>query len=119
MHISILTQTLRFNFFLNFVNIFPLFFCEVTADYHHEVLDRNNRFHLHWKIDKLKEKISFKIEVETRGYVALGFSPNGGMPGSDVAFGWVKNGKAHLQVRYTYIIFIIMKIVTLNCYFYG
>ncbi|CAH1243298.1 MOXD1 [Branchiostoma lanceolatum] len=30
----------------------------------------------------------------------MGLSPNGGMPGSDIAIGWVKDGKAHLTDHY-------------------
>ncbi|GIY68908.1 MOXD1 homolog 2 [Caerostris extrusa] len=73
-----------------------------TNGYHHEVLDHKNHFHLYWKVDSTNEKVILKIEVETRGYVALGFSPNGGMAGSDIAIGWVKNGKVYLQDRHAY-----------------
>nr|XP_042896022.1 DBH-like monooxygenase protein 1 isoform X2 [Parasteatoda tepidariorum] len=70
--------------------------------YHHTVLDYNNRFHLYWKLDNPNERLLFRIEVETHGYVAIGLSVNGGMSGSDIAFGWVKNGKAFLQDRYAH-----------------
>lgn len=80
-----------------------LLFTQVLADvYHHETLDRSNRFHMYWKVDRQNEKITFRLEVQTRGYIAIGLSPNGGMPGSDIAFGWVKNGKVHLQVCHFY-----------------
>lgn len=75
-----------------------------ASEYHHEVLDRKNRFHFFWKVDKTKEQIVFRIEVETKGYVAVGLSTNGGMAGSDIAIGWIKNGKVYLQVR-VYVIF--------------
>ncbi|GBM58841.1 DBH-like monooxygenase protein 1 [Araneus ventricosus] len=77
------------------------YFCNAYG-YHHEVLDHKNRFHLFWKVDNKHEKVIFRIEVETKGYVALGLSPNGGMPGSDIAIGWVKNGKVYLQDRHAY-----------------
>ncbi|GIX73703.1 hypothetical protein CDAR_397851 [Caerostris darwini] len=77
------------------------YLCKANG-YHHEVLDHKNHFHLYWKVDSTNEKVIFKIEVETRGYVALGFSPNGGMAGSDIAIGWVKNGKVYLQDRHAY-----------------
>lgn len=37
-------------------------------------------------------------KVKTLGYVAIGFSPNGGMKGADIALGWVNDndGKVHL-----------------------
>lgn len=77
-----------------------------ASEYHHEVLDRKNRFHFFWKIDKTKEQIVFKIEVETKGYVAVGLSTNGGMAGSDIAIGWIKNGKVYLQVSLFTLCFI-------------
>ncbi|KFM72379.1 DBH-like monooxygenase protein 1-like protein, partial [Stegodyphus mimosarum] len=70
--------------------------------FHHDILDDFGRYHLFWKVDKSNERLLFKIEVQTKGYVALGLSPHGGMPGSDIAFGWVKNGKAFLQDRYAH-----------------
>ncbi|XP_054708790.1 DBH-like monooxygenase protein 1 homolog [Uloborus diversus] len=86
-------------FLLTFISCF----CFVNAnDYYHEVLDRHNHYHLYWRVDKLNEKIIFRVEVLTRGYVALGFSPNGGMPGSDIVIGWVQNGKVFLQDRYAH-----------------
>ena len=37
--------------------------------------------------------------MKTRGYVALGLSPNGAMKGSDIVVGWVNDdGTAVLQV---------------------
>ncbi|XP_071958768.1 DBH-like monooxygenase protein 1 [Antedon mediterranea] len=40
------------------------------------------------------------MSAVTSGYVAIGFSPNGGMPGSDIVVGWVKNGKAFISDRH-------------------
>lgn len=99
MQILALVPKIHLLSFLKNWYIFVLLYSQIKAEYHHEVLDRNNRFHFYWKIDRLNEKITFRIEVQTKGYVAVGLSPNGGMAGSDIAFGWVKNGKAHLQVR--------------------
>ncbi|XP_066265485.1 DBH-like monooxygenase protein 1 homolog isoform X1 [Branchiostoma lanceolatum] len=65
---------------------------------HHESLDEEGKFHLFWKFDD--EKIEFEAQVQTTGWVGLGLSPNGGMPGSDIAIGWVKDGTAHLTDRY-------------------
>eukprot|EP00058_Branchiostoma_floridae_P006570 XP_002592058.1 hypothetical protein BRAFLDRAFT_104768 [Branchiostoma floridae] len=61
---------------------------------HHEALDEEDKFHLFWKFDE--EKIEFEAHVQTTGWVGLGLSPNGGMPGSDIVIGWVKDGTAHL-----------------------
>ncbi|XP_035668392.1 DBH-like monooxygenase protein 1 homolog [Branchiostoma floridae] len=65
---------------------------------HHEALDEEDKFHLFWKFDE--EKIEFEAHVQTTGWVGLGLSPNGGMPGSDIVIGWVKDGTAHLTDRY-------------------
>ncbi|CAH1233411.1 Hypp733 [Branchiostoma lanceolatum] len=61
---------------------------------HHESLDEEGKFHLFWKFDD--EKIEFEAQVQTTGWVGLGLSPNGGMPGSDIAIGCVKDGTAYL-----------------------
>lgn len=34
------------------------------------------------------------------GWVAFGLSPNGGMNGSDVIVGWIKNGQANFTVYF-------------------
>ncbi|XP_019631108.1 PREDICTED: DBH-like monooxygenase protein 1 homolog [Branchiostoma belcheri] len=65
---------------------------------HHESLDEEGKFQLFWKFDE--NKIEFEARVETTGWVGLGLSPNGGMPGSDIVIGWVKDGTAHLTDRY-------------------
>eukprot|EP00058_Branchiostoma_floridae_P019171 XP_002604660.1 hypothetical protein BRAFLDRAFT_94822 [Branchiostoma floridae] len=65
---------------------------------HHETLDEAGKYNLFWKFDE--EKIEFEAQVQTTGWVGLGLSPNGGMPGSDIVIGWVKDGKAHLTDRY-------------------
>ncbi|XP_078698163.1 DBH-like monooxygenase protein 1 homolog [Branchiostoma floridae x Branchiostoma belcheri] len=65
---------------------------------HQEYLDEEGKFLLFWKFDE--EKIEFEAQVQTTGWVGLGLSPNGGMPGSDIAIGWVKDGTAHLTDRY-------------------
>ncbi|KAI8484201.1 hypothetical protein Bbelb_379860 [Branchiostoma belcheri] len=70
-----------------------------SADFtHHASLDEDGKFLLFWKFDE--EKIELEARVQTTGWVGLGLSPNGGMPGSDIAIGWVKDGTAHLTDRY-------------------
>ncbi len=64
---------------------------------HSAVLDEYGRFTLFWKFDA--ENITFEVRANTSGWVGLGFSPNGGMPGSDIVTGWVQDGEAYLQVR--------------------
>ena len=40
------------------------------------------------------------FKVQTHGYVAIGFSPNGGMKGSDIIFAGIENDNIILQDMY-------------------
>ena len=71
-------------------------------DYTHRlVVDEDNpdQYILFWKIIN-EEEIQFEVHVKTSGWVGLGLSPNGGMAGSDIAIGWVKDNKAYLKDCY-------------------
>ena len=60
-------------------------------------LDAAETFFVAWQ--QTGTQITFEIQVKTRGYVALGLSPNGAMKGSDIVVGWVNDdGTAVLQV---------------------
>ncbi|XP_078593907.1 DBH-like monooxygenase protein 1 homolog [Branchiostoma floridae x Branchiostoma japonicum] len=85
---------------LTFTIVFAILARLVNANgfTHHETLDEAGKYNLFWKFDE--EKIEFEAHVQTKGWVGLGLSPNGGMPGSDIVIGWVKDGKAHLTDRY-------------------
>ncbi|XP_033106274.1 DBH-like monooxygenase protein 1 [Anneissia japonica] len=65
---------------------------------HAVVLDEEYEVLLKWRIDG--DDIFIEMSAKTQGYVAIGFSPNGGMPGSDIVAGWVKDGKAFLSDRH-------------------
>ncbi|XP_035698652.1 DBH-like monooxygenase protein 1 homolog [Branchiostoma floridae] len=65
---------------------------------HHEYLDEDEKFVLLWSYDE--DEIEFETQVQTRGWLGLGLSPNGGMPGSDIVIGWVKDGQAYLTDRH-------------------
>ncbi|XP_035686300.1 DBH-like monooxygenase protein 1 isoform X1 [Branchiostoma floridae] len=72
---------------------------DAGLDFTHQAsLDEHGRFHLLWKFDS--ETITFEAHVQTTGYIGLGFSPNGGMTGSDVIIGWVKDGQAFITDRF-------------------
>lgn len=48
-----------------------------------------------------EDKLVMEISAPTTGYVAIGFSPNGGMRGSDIVMAWVDGeGKAHIKVLF-------------------
>lgn len=68
-----------------------------TTYRHHAVLDANGKYHLRW--DHHAARITFEVEVETRGYVGLGISPTGSMARSDMIVGGVANGRPYLKVR--------------------
>ncbi|KAM9353609.1 DBH-like monooxygenase protein 2 homolog [Symphorus nematophorus] len=52
-----------------------------------EYLDQNHLVCLKWGFDNQQGKITFKLVVNTTGWVGFGFSPNGGMQGSDIVMG--------------------------------
>ena len=65
-------------------------------------LDEDEQFRLYWtNLDD--DIVDFGIEANATGWIALGVSPNGQMPNSDIAFGWVDdtNGDVYLEDRYT------------------
>jgi hypothetical protein len=71
-------------------------------DYTHSIAadeDNPNQYVLLWKIIN-EEEIQFEVHVKTSGWVGLGISPNGGMSGSDIVIGWVKDNKAYLKDCY-------------------
>ncbi|XP_070705986.1 DBH-like monooxygenase protein 2 homolog [Pempheris klunzingeri] len=52
-----------------------------------EYLDQSHLVCLKWGFDNLQGNITFKLVVNTTGWVGFGFSPNGGMKGSDIVIG--------------------------------
>jgi len=56
-------------------------------------------FKIQWTSDD-PNFVEFKMYAPTKGYVAIGFSPKGGMAGSDIIMGWVdSSGKPHIKVN--------------------
>ncbi|XP_041660510.1 DBH-like monooxygenase protein 2 homolog [Cheilinus undulatus] len=52
-----------------------------------EYLDKDHLVCLKWGFDNLQGDITFKLVVNTTGWVGIGFSPNGGMQGADIVMG--------------------------------
>ncbi|XP_046692570.1 DBH-like monooxygenase protein 2 homolog [Silurus meridionalis] len=52
-------------------------------------LDSNGIVLLRWGFDMVKDTITFEVTANTTGWVGFGFSPNGGMAGSDILIGGV------------------------------
>ncbi|XP_042233945.1 DBH-like monooxygenase protein 1 isoform X2 [Homarus americanus] len=71
-------------------------------EFHHRaVMDQRGAYIMLWT--PLQDKIVIEVQVATRGYVGLGFSPNGGMKGADVVIGWVDaQGQLQFQDRYAF-----------------
>lgn len=73
----------------------------VNAIHWDHSVELNYDYRVLWNI--IGQEITFEVQVRTLGYVGLGFSLDGKLPGSDVAIGWVSQGQAHFQVsKYTY-----------------
>ncbi|KAG8540836.1 hypothetical protein GDO81_030222, partial [Engystomops pustulosus] len=65
--------------------------------YHHSaVLDSQGKYKMFWM--HKENIITFLVQVETLGYVGLGFSPNGAMTFSDIVIGGIEKGKPYFQV---------------------
>ena len=62
--------------------------------------DDPTQYVIFWKLINDNDEIQFEVHCRTTGWVGLGFSPNGGMAGSDVVIGWVKDGQAYLRVLF-------------------
>lgn len=56
---------------------------------HHANLDDSGDFQIFWNYDD--ENITIQYHAKSQGWAGLGFSPNGAMPGSDIALFWVDN----------------------------
>ena len=62
-------------------------------------LDNEGRYTMFYSYNRKLSLLRIAVLVQTTGWIGLGISPNGQMPGSDVVMGWVdNNGQAFLQV---------------------
>lgn len=65
-------------------------------------IDLNDDYRVLWNI--VGQEITFEIQVRTLGYVGFGISRDGRLPGSDIAIGWVSQGKVHFQVSFIFLL---------------
>ncbi|XP_032398273.1 DBH-like monooxygenase protein 2 homolog [Etheostoma spectabile] len=65
-----------------------------------EYLDQNRLVSLNWGFDNPQGNITFKLTVNTTGWVSFGFSPNGGMKGSDMVTGGVRPNGIYFTDEY-------------------
>lgn len=63
---------------------------------HRVVLDPEGKYWLLW--GRQGERLAFRLEVRTNGYVGFGFSPTGTMAAADIVVGGVAHGRPYLQV---------------------
>lgn len=74
---------------------------EPSESYTHSAIvdeDDEGLYKVFWKFDNTLEEIQFEVHCRTTGWVGIGLSPNGGMPGADIAIGWVdRNGVKQLK----------------------
>lgn len=65
---------------------------------HSEILDGVGDVVLRWQ--PRHREILFRVEARTKGYVAIGFSPDGGKKDADIVMGWVDDRtlRAYLMV---------------------
>ena len=73
---------------------------ELSEQYTYSVrLDTTGHYTMFYSYDEASSVLRIAVRVQTTGWIGLGISPNGQMPGSDVVMGWVdQSGKAFLQV---------------------
>ncbi|KAK2856247.1 hypothetical protein Q5P01_004982 [Channa striata] len=63
-------------------------------------LDPDNLVCLKWGFDNLQGKITFTLAVNTTGWVGFGLSPNGGMMGSDIVIGGLRQNGSYFKDYY-------------------
>ena len=73
---------------------------ELSSQYTYSVqLDNEGRYTMFYTYDEDLSILRIAVLVQTTGWIGLGISPNGQMPGSDVVMGWVdESGRPFLQV---------------------
>ena len=87
---------------LLFLSLPVLAFCrnnELYSAYQFNVTLHQDRYWLYWSFSKDTQVIRFAVRVRTTGWIGLGLSPNGQMPGSDVVIGWIDESSRYFHVR--------------------
>ena len=59
----------------------------------------HTKYNLYWN-KPIDGEICMAVEVDTLGWVGLGFSPNGGMVDSDIMMAWVIDGQVTISDRF-------------------
>lgn len=69
-----------------------------TNYFHSLYVDNDKKYYLSWKFDE--KDIVFEVIVNTTGYIAFGFSPDGTMEKADILIGKVNNAQPYLEDYY-------------------
>ena len=82
---------------------------ELSEQYTYNVqLDNEGRYTMFYSYDTELSILRIAVLVQTTGWIGLGISPNGQMPGSDVVMGWVDgSGQTFLQVTIAILVLYI------------
>lgn len=73
---------------------------DLSQEYRFSASLAGDEYILHWTPDLQRKELAMAVNVSTTGWVGLGLSPNGQMPGSDVVIAWVNSeGEVEFQVR--------------------
>ncbi|CAJ1078032.1 DBH-like monooxygenase protein 2 homolog [Xyrichtys novacula] len=65
-----------------------------------EYLDQNHLVCVKWGFDNPQGNITFKLLINTTGWVGFGFSPNGGMAGADIVMGGLGSSGIYFKDYY-------------------
>lgn len=84
-----------------------------------EYLDHNHLVCLKWGFDNQQGYITFKLAVNTTGWVGFGLSPNGNMIGADIVIGGVGPNGSYFKVSTCVAVCFIFPPYLYNFKYYG
>ena len=76
----------------------PVLDSKPTANYQYELNLIAGFYKIYWNYTDTD--VLIEVHCKTDGWVGFGFSPNGGMDGSDVVVGWISNGQVNFTDRH-------------------
>lgn len=76
----------------------PVLNSKPTANYQYELDLIAGFYKIYWNYTDID--VVIEVHCKTDGWVGFGFSPNGGMDGSDVVVGWISNGQVNFTDRH-------------------
>lgn len=71
------------------------------ASFDNSLTLRDGSYEMYWTAFPNNNTVRFGVDVATEGWLGFGFSPNGGMPGSDMLMAWItESGELHFSDRH-------------------